>query len=91
MQHFRKLEVNLTPEGIYMKGECGLKKHTHTHYIILYYTILYYIILYYFILYYFILYILYTHKCLYIYKKKLYQQVFIYNKEAQCSSQTSCA
>ena len=28
MQHFEKLEANLTPESIYMKEECGLKKHT---------------------------------------------------------------
>ena len=28
MQNFEKLEVNLTPESIYVKEECGLKKHT---------------------------------------------------------------
>ena len=28
MQHFEKLEVNLAPESIYMKEECGIKKHT---------------------------------------------------------------
>ena len=28
MKNFEKIEVYLTPESIYMKEECGLKKHT---------------------------------------------------------------
>ena len=28
MEHFAKIEANLTPENIYIKEQCGLKKHT---------------------------------------------------------------
>ena len=30
MQHFEKLGVNLISESIYVRGECGIKKHTAT-------------------------------------------------------------
>ena len=33
---FEKLRDNLTPESIYMKKECGLKKHTDKIYIYIY-------------------------------------------------------
>ena len=32
MQNFEKLKVNLTPERIYMKKECRLKKHINIRY-----------------------------------------------------------
>ena len=57
-----------------MKGECGLKKHTHAHYIILYHIILYYIILYYIILYY----IYYIHINVYTYIKKNFANRFLH-------------
>ena len=66
IQHFEKLEVNLTPESIYMKEECGLIKHTD---IILYIYIYYiYITLYIYYIIYILHYILhYIYITLYIY------------------------
>ena len=45
MQHFEKLEVNLTPESIYIKEECGLKKHADTFCIYIYKYISIYVIM----------------------------------------------
>ena len=65
MPHFEKLEVNLTPESIYMKEECGLIKHTDIIlyiYIYIIYILHYiYITLYIYYIIYYIIYILHIY------------------------------
>ena len=41
MEHFENLRVNITPERIYMKEKCGLKKHKHFFFVYLYIYVYY--------------------------------------------------
>ena len=66
MQQFEKLKVNLIPESIYMKDECGLKKHTDI-YIYIHIHIHIYIYIYILHIYYIYMYIIYIYIYVYIY------------------------
>ena len=46
MQNFEKLKVNFTPESIYKKKKCGLKKHTDIYSYMYIYTYISYIYIY---------------------------------------------